>query len=263
MEARMTPAERDELRIANDRLLQACRQLEQDAEAALRIQQRLLPAALPDLAPLQLAVHHRPCGRAGGDSYGAFPIDDDWIGIYLADAMGHGVTAALLTLFLKHHLEIGARHPEQALRPDRVLGLLNDALVELALPDVPFVSVIYAVVCRGDGKLQFARAGQPHPLYLSGQGPPEFWRAAGNLLGVFRGAFTVETRHLKPGDRVLLSSDGYCPPASLDRLCASSAAHQSLPLGEFTAQVAADLASGSATDDDRTLLGLEWAPATY
>jgi sigma-B regulation protein RsbU (phosphoserine phosphatase) len=251
-----------ELRLAHQRLQQAYREIDQALDAARRIQRRVLPRTLPQVPGLRLAVHHQSSGGAGGDTYDAFPIDESHVGLYLADALGHGVMTTLVLLFLRH--AVRALDGNRGLAPDEVLQQVNAALVEEQLPDAPFVSMTYAVIDVSTLTLRFARAGAPAPLFLPRDGPPELAEGGGSLLGVFATSFTARTRALRPGDKVLFLSDGLLPateeaPASAERLLTSAAEHRELPVDAFVERVARDIL-GQSSGDDVTLLGLEITP---
>lgn len=246
-----------ELRNAHERLRDAYRQIDRDLDAARRLQQFFAHRPIPDISPLRLAIHHRSCGQPGGDCFNAFRIDANHVGMYLADTSGHGLSAALLTLCLERLLKT------RALNPKEVLSRLNDTLLDLALSEVPFLSVVYVVIHVGTGTLQFARAGHPPLVYVSRDAAPEVWHAPGNLLGLSSVEVTPLTKSLQPGDRVLLLSDGVIggaddTPAKMDRVLASAAAFQELPLEAFVDALAHDLLDQNASDDDVTLLALEW-----
>src|SRR5712692_83041 len=102
-----------EFQRVNKRLEQAYEQIDQELELARRIQQSMLPQALPEILPARFAVHYRPCGRVGGDFYDIFRLDENHVGFFVADVMGHGVPASLLTIFLKKAVrtkEISGNH---------------------------------------------------------------------------------------------------------------------------------------------------------
>ena len=96
-----TSQKKDEIHRANRLLHRAYKQIDDEMELARRIQQSMLPQTLPDLPPVRFGVYYRPCGRVGGDFYDVFRLDEDHVGFYIADVCGHGVPAALMTIFLK------------------------------------------------------------------------------------------------------------------------------------------------------------------
>src|SRR5207245_1833721 len=131
-----------------------------ELELARRIQQSMLPRTVPIVPPAQFAVHYRPCGRVGGDFYDIFRLDEDHIGFYVADVMGHGVPASLLTIFLKKAVQPkeidGTTY--RILPPDEVLQRLNHELISQAVAENPFITMVYALLNCRDGSLSFSRA---------------------------------------------------------------------------------------------------------
>jgi sigma-B regulation protein RsbU (phosphoserine phosphatase) len=249
----------------NKRLQQAYQQIDQELELAHRIQMSFLPQTLPELPRVRFAVHYLLCGRVGGDFYDIFRLDENHVGFYVADAMGHGVPASLLAIFVKKGVRAKEIFGKQyrLLPPGEVLQRLNRDLVEQALSEQPFITMVYVLLNFKDGSLSFARAGHPYPLYVPRGGDPQSWQVPGSLLGVFDTVFPVQTQRLQPGDKVLLYSDGIDNarfeghPPGLPSLQACAARHQALPVQEFLAGVARDLFGQASPADDLTLLGLE------
>jgi sigma-B regulation protein RsbU (phosphoserine phosphatase) len=249
----------------NKQLEQAYQQIDQELTLARRVQQSMLPQTLPEMPPACFAVQYRPCGQVGGDFYDVVRLDEDHVGFYVADVMGHGVPASLVTMFLKKAVrakEIFGRD-YRLLPPDEVLQLLNRALIAQALAESPFITMVYVLFNRRDGLLTFARAGHPYPLYVPRSGVPELWKVHGTLLGVFDTQFGVQTHQLRKGDKVLfytdgldMAGDGDRPPVA-GRLLDLAVQHRALPVREFVVRLAAELLAGNALEDDFTLLGLE------
>ena len=254
-----------EFHALHKRLQQTYKQLDQELELARRIQHSMLPQSLPEMLPLRFAVHYRPCGRVGGDFYDVFRLDEHHVGLYVADVMGHGVPASLLTIFLKKAVqakEISGRS-YRLLPPDEVLARLNRDMLDHALAENPFITMVYALFDRRDYRLAFSRAGHPYPLYLPVSGASCFWEAPGTLLGVFDTYFTVQTHRLRPGDKVIFYTDGLdtdnaaSKSTTAQRLASLADEHRLLPVRDLVALLSRHLAVQSAQLDDLTLLGLE------
>src|SRR5438552_479200 len=145
-----------EVNLINKRLEAAHKKVDQELELARRIQQSFLPQSMPEMPRAGLAVLYLPCGRVGGDFYDAFRLDENHFGFYVADAMGHGVPASLLTVFIKRAVqakEIFGKH-YRLLPPNEVLQRLNRELVEQKLSESPFITMVYALFNFRDGTLQ-------------------------------------------------------------------------------------------------------------
>jgi sigma-B regulation protein RsbU (phosphoserine phosphatase) len=249
----------------NKRLQAAYQQLDQELELARRIQDSFLPQCLPKLPRVRFAVKYRPCNRVGGDFYDVFRLDERHVGFYVADAMGHGVPASLLTIFVKK----GVRTKEitgQSYRlvpPDEVLLKLNGDLIEQALADTPVITMVYGLLDHQGGTLRFSRAGHPHPLFLPADGPPRLWQLGGSLLGVFETHFNLQTEQLRPGDKVVLYTDGMDAaafdqqPVGLASLLAAAQRFRDAPIDELVDRLAQDLFTQTRQGDDLTVLGFE------
>ncbi|KXG78959.1 Phosphoserine phosphatase RsbP [Thermotalea metallivorans] len=71
----------------------------QDLEYAKKIQESLLPPKELKIFGVQFISEYIPCERLSGDFYGIYVIDEENIGMYIADVAGHGVSAAMMTVF--------------------------------------------------------------------------------------------------------------------------------------------------------------------
>jgi len=255
-----------EVNRVNKRLQTAYHQIDQELELAGRIQESFLPHSLPELPGLRFSVHYRPCGRVGGDFYDVFRLDEKHVGFYVADAMGHGVPASLLTIFVKK----GVRTKEisgqtyRLVPPGDVLKHLNNDLIEQALSDNPFITMAYMLFNFAEGKLQFARAGHPFPLYMPRNGKPCLWEIEGSLLGVFDTTYPVRTQQLHPGDKLLLYTDGVDAarfehaPVGVGSLLAAAERKRDLPIQDLVDWLSRELFDENRKDD-LTLFGLEMA----
>ena len=247
------------------RLQAAYQQIDQELALARRLQESFLPQHLPQLPGVRFAVNYKPCGQVGGDFYDVFRLDERHVGFYVADAMGHGVPASLLTIFVKKGIRAKEVFGNQyrLVPPGEVLSRLNKELIEQQLSENPFITMVYALLNFRDGTLHFARAGHPYPLYVPRDGEPSYWQVEGLLLGVVDATFPQRTHQLRRGDKVLFYSDGI-DSATFDgrepgaaSLLACAGRHRELPVREFVGQVARDLFGAGKHPDDLTVLGLE------
>jgi sigma-B regulation protein RsbU (phosphoserine phosphatase) len=249
----------------NQRLQRTYQQINEELELARRIQRSFLPRQLPELPQMRFAVHYRPSGRVGGDFYDIFRLDEAHLGFYVADAMGHGIPASLLTIFVKKGVLTKEIHGKdyRLLSPSEVLHRLNKDLIAQALSETPFITMVYVLLNHLDGTLHFARSGHPYPLYVPADGAPELWEIEGSLMGVFDTAYPSLTRCLRPGDRMLLHTDGFDTatfedqPMGTRSLMACAAKHRNLPLQQMVDRIASDLFQDGNQEDDLTMFAIE------
>lgn len=187
-------------------------QLDEEMRLAARLQQDFLPRKLPQVNGCSFSVLFRPASYVSGDIYDVNRLDEHHIGFYIADAVGHGVPAALLTIFIKQALRTKevVENGYHIITPDVALASLNDDLVAHQLSQCQFVTMVYGILNTQTLELQYARAGHPHPLWLQKKGQVVELNAEGPLLGVFPDSqFSLVKVKLERGDNVLLYSDGF------------------------------------------------------
>jgi hypothetical protein len=178
---------------------------------ASQVQRQFLPETLPALGRVTCDVLFRPVDYVSGDIYDVHRLDEDHVGIALADASGHGIPAALLTMYIKRALR--GKEIEQGryriLAPDEVLTRLNEDLVDAQLTECPFVAAVYAVLNTETLELSLARGGAPFPLLRTADGEVHAIESPGGVVGVAPDeTFEARQVQLEPGDSVLIYSDG-------------------------------------------------------
>ena len=187
---------------------------DQELQLASRLQRDFLPHEIPEIGPLRFTTMFRPCSWVSGDIFDIFRLDEHHWGFYLADAVGHGVAAGLLAMYIKHAIQpkrIG-RDGYELLPPSQVLAHLNDVLACQDLPNSQFITGWYGFINIETLVLKYAVAGHPPALHVSPDGNIRELRGDGCLLGLGTGvAFSDESVTLQPGHRVLVYSDGLEP----------------------------------------------------
>jgi sigma-B regulation protein RsbU (phosphoserine phosphatase) len=204
-------AELDTLHRRDEILRRHLQQIDEELRLAARLQQDFLPKQLPEVGPVRFHTLFRPAGYVSGDLYDVIRLDETRIGFYIADAVGHGVPAALLTMFIKQALitkEITATG-YRILSPSESLERLNQTLVEQNLAHATFATALYGVIDINTLEVTVARAGHPAPIILRADKTVEGLQPDGGLLGVFPGeTYPSATARLAPGDRLLVYTDG-------------------------------------------------------
>jgi len=183
-------------------------EIQRDLERAESIQRALLPSRMPSLGGFHIETLYRPGHHVGGDLYDVAALDDRHAALLVADACGHGVSAAMLSVLFKRHLRLCDEITGAPLPPARALAEVNAALAESAMPGM-FVTAAYCLLDTETGEAVVASAGHPPVLWARENGRVETIERTGPALGVDREAHYDETRiRLERGDRLLLFSDG-------------------------------------------------------
>jgi serine phosphatase RsbU (regulator of sigma subunit)/anti-anti-sigma regulatory factor len=191
---------------------------ERDLNRAEIIQRSLLPHHVPRLEGLSLHSLYRPGRNIGGDLFDVVVVDDRYLALVIADAAGHGVSAALISLLFKNRLRL-SDDEGRPYRPCEVLALLNDAMQHDKPAPGVFVTALVCLYDRRDRVLLVASAGHPPLLRLGRDGRMEQVPHTGPALGLYAGADYGEQRLLlEEGDRVLLYTDGLLNAPVGDRM---------------------------------------------
>ncbi len=178
------------------------------------VQRNFLPDELPNSEKLNFSVIFRPAQWVSGDIYDVARLDETHVGFYIADAVGHSMPAALLTMFLKQAIVMRQTTGDsyRIFEPAEVIAALNRKMAQQHLSGCLFATCCYCLLDTETMKLSCARAGHPYPLIIRKGGMPTQLEIHGGLLGVFEDAkFSQETVQLQPGDKVMLYSDGAEP----------------------------------------------------
>lgn len=184
--------------------------LHQELLLAARVQRDFMPKGMPQIPGLDAGVLFRPAGFVSGDTYDLSRLDEHHVSFFLADAMGHGVPAALMTLYLtgslprKEITETGYR----LIPPAEALSRLNNGLQECMAGPARFATAVYGVADLRTGVVTMACAGHPAPLRINEHGlrPVD---VSGMLLGVVADyEYEQVTLRLDPDELLVLHSDG-------------------------------------------------------
>lgn len=180
--------------------------MQREMELAAQVQRSLLPETLPDFPDYHFAAYIEPARQVGGDFYDVVALDDEHVGLVLADVADKGFHAALFmavsrTLFLQE-----GKH---SLSPAQVVEAVHRGMMEVSATDDIFVTAFYGVLHRPSGRLTYVRAAQERPLlFRPGEGVREL-PADGRFLGMFDELTLVEdTVYLQANDRLIIFSDG-------------------------------------------------------
>jgi len=189
--------------------------IDEELRLAAQLQREFLPRELPKQDGMDFQILFRPATYVSGDIYDVERLDENHIGLFLADAVGHGVPAALMTMYIKRSLrtrEIDTSSPTgvRIIPPAEALSYLNVDLSNQPTEQIRFATACYGVVNVNTLEFEFARAGHPFPLLMREDGSSEWLEADGAMLGIFpEEEFETKRFNLRKGDRLMFYSDGF------------------------------------------------------
>ena len=180
-----------------------------ELNVATQIQADMLPRIFPpfpDRHDFDIYATMAPAKEVGGDFYDFFLIDEDHIGLVMADVSGKGVPAALFMVITKTLIKNRA---QMGGGPAEVLEYVNEQLCEGNEADL-FVTVWFAIVEISTGKGLAANAGHEHPVIRRRNGSYDLvvYRHSLAVAALTETVFREHSFELQPGDRLFVYTDG-------------------------------------------------------
>ena len=205
---------RDQLRVQNEELEAWRRNLERDLAAAKLTQQSLIPQKPPILDGWDISAVFRPVIEVGGDIYGWVRMKDDRMLFWIADATGHGASAALITTLTKLLFHYGTVEEDA---PIAIMQAVNNDFRGI-FGGRSFMTAMCVALDLDTGEADVVGAGHPALLITRKGGEIETAASAAPPLGLAElPHFVKATVQLNPGDSFLLYTDGLFGPADKHR----------------------------------------------
>jgi serine phosphatase RsbU (regulator of sigma subunit)/anti-anti-sigma regulatory factor len=180
-----------------------------DMRRAELIQRALLPNSAPSLKGVAVNAIYRPSSNVGGDLYDVVQVADRYLVTYVADAAGHGVSAAMLSVIFKHRLQMVDELTGQPSSPAVALAAINRYLLADGVAPGLFITAAYCVLDTSTRELTITSAGHPPVAIRHTSGHIEWLHHTGPALGLSRSAqFAEHKTQLLDGEWVLFHTDG-------------------------------------------------------
>ncbi|MCE9598599.1 MAG: SpoIIE family protein phosphatase [Spirochaetia bacterium] len=230
---------------------------------AVQEQSLLVQSSPKDL--LEIVPRYLPMSEVGGDFYAVSRVNDHIHRILLADATGHGVQAALITMAIKGFYD---NLKDMDVDPGALMKLFNTGFMERYAPLRSFLTALIVDVDTKNRRLQYASAGHPTALVM-GNGRTELLDKRGKMIGILRSAeYSAHEVQFAPGSRLYLFTDGIFEEFNqaneefgenrvqdILQLQANRTLTDSI---ETVIQGLDGFLNGQARQDDATILGIEF-----
>ena len=204
--------------------------VEKELETAKMVQSTFFPRAAINLPNVRVAGFYTPASECGGDLWGHYTISDGLEFIFIADAMGHGAPAALVTAMAYSTTmtvaDIIKHEPSFRDSPSSILERLNRIIYE-AVQGTISMTFFASIVDTNKGILTYANAGHNFPVIVptsptdsrlgkaakepskSGTIQPISLKLMGTPLGMDRDSqYKERTIDLVAGDKIFYFTDG-------------------------------------------------------
>ena len=186
------------------------KRLDHDLKIAHEIQRVLLPSVAPSVAGFEIHGLNIPAREVSGDYLDYINVDDERLGVVIADVSGKGVPASLIMAICRSVLRSTAPGNPS---PSDVLGKVNRQLYPDIKEDM-FISMAYVILDHARNAVTLSRAGHDAPLlYKSSTKTVTPIKPPGMAVGIDSGdVFDRITRdfslELERDDCLILYTDG-------------------------------------------------------
>jgi len=199
----------DEMREANHQLIS-------EIEYAKSIQQSLLPQRRLNFRNVMFVSEYFPCERLSGDFYDIYRIDDDHIGMYVLDVSGHGISAALMTMFCNNYVKSTEKLIQRyrGLKPHRNLKHFYEEFNKMSFPDEMHMVIFFASYNLVTNELTYSSGGMNcYPILVKKSGEWSYLDQSEGFPICKMSQFIVPEYKsakllLEKGDRIIFYTDG-------------------------------------------------------
>ena len=230
--------------------------MKRDLQIAREIQSRLVPQTAPTVPGVDIAFDTRAANTVAGDYYDAFltAMPEGRPGqrllVVVADVAGKSMSAALLMATFQSSLHTLL---QEALPLSDLIDRLNRYCCAHSLEGHRFTTTVLAELDCATGVLSYVNAGHNPPVLRRGDGTLELLRDGGLPLGIQVGArYAGGSLTLRPGDRLVVYTDGVVEAQNADREEYGEVRLESLLRGPQPATAAGTLEQLLASVDDFT-----------
>ncbi|OUC15604.1 MAG: regulator [Alkalinema sp. CACIAM 70d] len=243
-------------------LQQQTEKLESELAEAAAYVRSLLPK--PVTTPISIQHCFLPSQHLGGDCFDYYWLDADHLVIYLLDVSGHGLGAALPSVFIQNLLRSQSLPDLNFYQPAQVLTTLNK-LFRMSEQNERYFTIWYGLYNHSTQQLTYASAGHPPALLIapddSGE-PAQSLKMRSLPIGVYPEATYTEATVTIPSHSILyIFSDGIYEVRQKDQTFWTLTEFTTL-LVNLTQQYAKQSATTQALDLDQLLAKVRSLKAT-
>ncbi|MCB1190070.1 MAG: SpoIIE family protein phosphatase [Leptospiraceae bacterium] len=199
-------ARTSELNSAVEALARKDKMIETELDFAADIQRGIIPWELKPWNGISFAAYYQPMGKVSGDYFDIFRFHDS-IFVLMADASGHGVPAALITMTAKQAFSTVIK---ESMKPAEIFRSVNEIMVE-RLKTSDYLSAFMLKIDQKN-RVTFSNAAHPKAIhYIHSRDEYILLDTNGIFIGAIKEAedsYENQVTRLKSGDRIFLYTDG-------------------------------------------------------
>ncbi|PJZ58235.1 ammonium transporter [Leptospira barantonii] len=188
--------------------------IQSDLSTAKKIQSGIISHKDRTLGELEVIVRYLPLSEVGGDFFDIMELKPGLTRVFLADATGHGVQAALITMAIKAIYESLKRGIYSV---TEILYHLNNEFLHTFKNLNQFFTCIVLDIDTNSGNVRYASAGHI-PQYLIGEEGIQKLEKTGRIVGaISKTQYTSKDVKITPNSKLVLFTDGLVEQWNIDK----------------------------------------------
>lgn len=187
-------------------LIERNKKMSKDLNFAKRIQKKILPKK-GDIDNIRIDYLYKPSEMLSGDMFDIFSIDRENIGIYISDVVGHGISASIMTMFIRQTMRA---IKDDILSPSLALSELHRRFSMLGLETDKYFTIFYGVYNKRTKQFKYANGGHNClPIKFNKQ-ETELLELRGYPIALLSDELSFKEKRieLEKGDKILFYTDG-------------------------------------------------------
>lgn len=254
-----------QLKIANSELQEKNNLMKRELETAKNVQESMIPKIFKESQNFFIDGRYYPMQSLGGDYYDVFYLNENMLGLVIADVSGHGVSAALVSTMAKMSFSNNAS-------PDRstadVMNTIHKGLYNSVGRSGMFMTAFYAIIDLTTLEMEYSSGGHNEVIILKKDGTVTDLESLNTIVGIFEEeTYTSKKINITEGDRIILYTDGIIEAKNeSNEFLGSKKFHEmikgyrDLKTEDLIEKILSDLKNFTGDgeiDDDRTILVAE------
>lgn len=189
-------------------LINKNKKMNDDLEFSKRLQQRILPKK-GKIQNVKIDYTYKPSETLSGDMFDLYEIDEENVGVYVSDVVGNGVSASLMTMFVRQTMRLMNDNPTKA---SHVLRELHKRFLTLGLEAEYYFTIFFGIFNTRTKKLKYVNAGHNcMPIrYNLQEGRMDIIENKGYPISSLFKEIKFEEKEIQiyTGDKILFYTDG-------------------------------------------------------
>ncbi len=245
--------------------------MRKELQVAQEIQQMLLPDDFPEVIGYDISAYYQSAKEVGGDLFDFMEVNDQSLGICVADVSGKGIPGSLVMTMIRTSLRLETRGNDN---PADIITRVNKFVTDDIRKGM-FVTMMYVILDSRERMVSFASAGHNPMILFRGKSKETYYlNPSGFPVGItlpdinlFGDKIQADRIRLHPEDILVLYTDGITeamnPNRELygdERFLAAIRKYGHLEVAEFVKKVKDDIAGftgGYEQNDDITFVAIK------